>query len=250
MVGLSETALAVPVAAGGAPLREAYQPLPDPNPRSIAPAAYAYVKEVLDSRYRANMIGRFEAALAEATGTAYATTAANCTAAIHIVVGALQYLGRLNVGDEVLVSPLTDYGSVMGVVAQGCIPVFPDVDPNTGNITGATVRAALAGRPRVRALIAVHFYGLLCPMDDLLEAAREHDLIIIEDVRQAPLAPYRSADGRVRRAGSMGYAGCFSFEGEKHISADHGGAITTNDQALIEACREFNWMRGASVKPG
>jgi perosamine synthetase len=224
---------------GGRPVRAKENPFPGVFPRRIAPEAMENLRAVIESGFTLDLESKFEAALADACGVKYAVAVANCTAAVHTAIAAL----NLNPGDEVIVSPISDYGSVAGVIAQGLIPVFPDVDPRTGNITAEEIARKIT--PRTRAIIAVHFYGLLCDMDPIVDLGREHKLFVIEDVCQAPLATY---NGRV--AGGLADAGCFSFDAEKHLSTDHGGAITTNNREFAEACRKFALMRGAVNVPG
>jgi len=233
----------IPALEGGLPVRPKDRPFPGVFPRAIPDAAFENVRAVLESGFTLNMIARFEQAFAEACGARFAVATANCTAAVHTVVGALQLLGRLEPGDEVLISPISDYGSVAGAVAQGCIPVFPDVDLRTGLVTAETLERAI--RPRCRAVIVVHFYGMVCDMDPILALARRRGLTVIEDCCQAPLADYRG-----RKTGTLADAGCFSFDAEKHLSADHGGAITTDDPELAAACRRFAIDRGAVLRPG
>ncbi len=233
---------AKPAVAGGTPVRGREHPLPQVFPREIPPEAYENVKAVLDSGLTSNAIRRFEDELAAATGTKYAVALANCTAALHALIGGLE----IGPGDEVVVSPITDFGSVAGVVAQGAIPIFPDVDVRTGNVTAETIEKVLS--PRTSAIIAVHFYGLLCPMDEIVALARRHHILLIEDVCQAPLARYQGQQVQ-GRAGSLADVGAFSFDAEKHLTADHGGAITTNSKEIADKVRLFALSRGAVSYP-
>ena len=188
---------------------------------------------MLDDGFTTDTISEFESAFAAACVSRQAIALANCTSAIHTVIGAL----GLGPGDEVIVSPITDYGSVAGVFAQGANAVFPDVDYHTGNITAATIEPVVT--ERTRAIIAVHFYGLLCEMDPIVALARDRNLILIEDVCQAPFAKYKG-----QMAGTMGHVGCFSLDAEKHVSTDHGGVVITDDDELAAKIRHFGQQRG------
>jgi dTDP-4-amino-4,6-dideoxygalactose transaminase len=141
------------------------------------------------------------------------------------------------------VSAISDYGSVAGVLWQNALPVFADCDEQTGNVTAEALRAAIT--PRTRAIVCVHFYGLVCDMDTIVALARERGLPLIEDACQTPLAEYKG-----RKAGSMGTAGAFSFDAEKHLSTDHGGALITDDDAVAAAARKFALLRGSETVPG
>jgi dTDP-4-amino-4,6-dideoxygalactose transaminase len=224
---------------GGTPVRGKENPLPGVFPREIAPNVRRYVEEVLASGFTSNHTTRFEKAFAEACGTKHAVGIDNCTSAVHTAVAA----AGVEPGDHVVVSAISDYGSVAGVLWQNALPVFADVDIRTGNVTAETIAAAIT--PRTRAIIAVHFYGLMCDMDPIVALARERGLTLIEDACQTPLAEYKG-----KKAGAMGTAGCFSFDAEKHFSTDHGGAMITDDDALAEAARKFALGRGAVPVPG
>jgi perosamine synthetase len=224
---------------GGTPIRGKENPLPGLFPREIGPNVHRYVEEVLASGFTSDHTARFERAFAGACGSNHALGLDNCTSAIHTAVAAV----GVEPGDHVVVSAISDYGSVAGILWQNALPVFADCDLRTGNVTAETVAAAIT--PRTRAIVVVHFYGLLCNMDPILDLARERGLPLIEDACQVTLAEYKG-----RMAGSMGTAGCFSFDGEKHLSTDHGGALISNDDALDAAARKFAIMRGSEPVPG
>ena len=219
---------------GGRPVRGDDNPLPGVFPRDIPPRSRRELQRVVDEGFTSNSIERFETEFAAACGVKHAVALANCTSAIHGVVAAL----GLGPSDEVIVSPITDFGSVGGVISQGAKPVFPDVDRRTGNVTAEHIEKVVTSRSK--AIIAVHFYGLLCDLDPIVEVARKHNLILIEDVCQATLAEYKG-----RPAGSIGDVGCFSFDAEKHLSTDHGGMAITDDQHLADRIRFIGQNRGA-----
>src|SRR5262249_3012594 len=213
---------------GGTPIRGKENPRPGLFPRDPGPNVRRYVEEVLASGFTSDHTARFERAWAAACGTKHAVGIDNCTSAIHTAIAAV----GVEPGDHVVVSAISDYGSVAGVLWQNALPVFADCDLCRGNGTSEQIAAAIT--PRTRAIIVVHFYGLMCDMDPIVRLARERGLPLIEDACQTPLAEYKG-----RKAGSMGTAGCFSFDAEKHFSTDHGGAVITNDDAFAEGARTF-----------
>jgi dTDP-4-amino-4,6-dideoxygalactose transaminase len=146
-------------------------------------------------------------------------------------------------GDEIIVSPITDYGTIMGLLKQHYIPVFADTAPSTVNLSAETIAPLITGR--TRAILAVHKTGLICDMDPIVALARKHDLVVIEDVCQAVFGRYK---GRI--AGTLGDAAGFSFDSEKTLGSDVGGCLVTNDDALAERARFLGQSRGAEVKPG
>lgn len=139
------------------------------------------------------------------------------TASLHIAVAAL----RLKPGDEVIVSPITDMGSVIGIIYQQGVPVFADLDPRTYNLDPAAVRRAIT--PKTRAIMAIHLVGNPCDMTALLAIAREHNLIVIEDCAQSWGSRHQGTP-----VGLMGDFGCYSFNDFKHIACGDGGMVGTN----------------------
>ncbi|HBN83528.1 MAG TPA: hypothetical protein DDZ89_06745, partial [Clostridiales bacterium] len=146
-------------------------------------------------------------------------------------------------GDEIIVSPITDYGTIQGLVCENYIPVFADTDENSINMSAATIEKCIT--PRTRAILVVHKTGLICDMDPILELAKKNNLVVYEDVCQAVFGKYKG-----RYAGTMGLAAGFSFDGEKTMGSDTGGCIITNDDELANRARYMGQSRGAKTLPG
>ena len=221
------------------PIRGPENPLPSVYPRKISARAKDFLEEVLESGFTSNMVPRFEKAFAEACGVSHAVAVTNCTAACHASLAVCD----LKPGDEVIVSAITDYGSVMGILVENCVPVFADVDVFTGNTTAEEIAKVIT--PRSRAIVLVYFYGLMIDLEPIVKLARKHNLVLIEDCCQTPLADYKG-----KKAGSFGDMGCFSLYAEKHLSSDGGGVIVTNNEYLAERLRRFAILRGSVGKPG
>lgn len=133
-------------------------------------------------------------------------------------------------GDEVLTTPYTFFATAGAISHAGAVPVFVDVDERDFNIDVNALEAALASRPRIRAVIPVHLFGGCADMDPILAAASRRGVPVIEDAAQAIGAEYKG-----RRAGSMGAAGCFSFFPSKNLGGyGDGGMLTTSDPALAD----------------
>jgi dTDP-4-amino-4,6-dideoxygalactose transaminase len=143
------------------------------------------------------------------------------SASLHIAVAALQ----LPPGAEIITSPVTDMGSVIGILFQQCVPVFADIDPHTYNLDPADVRRRITSK--TRALMVVHLAGNPSDLDALLAVAREHHLRVIEDCAQAWGACHRG-----RPVGLFGDLACYSLNEFKHISCGDGGIVGTNDERL------------------
>ena len=167
----------------------------------------------------------FEKEFAAWSGVAHAVALANGTLALDV---ALKALG-VGPGDEVVVTPRTFIASISCVVNAGAVPVFADVEADSGNISALTIAAVLS--PRTKAVVCVHLAGWPCDMDPIMALAAAHGLKVIEDCAQAHGALYKG-----RPVGSIGHVGAWSFCQDKIMSTGgEGGMVTTNDEALWRA---------------
>ena len=224
---------------GAEALKDAVGELPNPFPRTVGPNAMKYLQEVVDSGLTADMIGRFEKAFADAHGVAHCIATPGCTPALAVLAAALGF----EPGDEIIVSPITDYGTVQGLISQNYIPVFADTESGTVNLGPATVEACITDR--TRGILVVHKTGIICDMDPINALAEEHGLVVYEDACQAVLGKYRG-----RLAGTLGLAGAFSFDSEKTMGSDVGGCVITDDGDLAERMRFIGHSRGAQMEAG
>jgi dTDP-4-amino-4,6-dideoxygalactose transaminase len=138
-----------------------------------------------------------------------------------------------NIGpsDEVITTPYSFFATAGAIARLGATPVFVDIDPTTYNIDPAQIAAKITKKTRV--IMPVHLYGQMADMDPIMESAREHKLIVVEDAAQAIGAEYKG-----RRAGSIGHYGCFSFFPSKNLgAAGDGGMIVTNDAQRADKLR-------------
>ena len=173
---------------------------------------------------------KFESEFADWVGVKHAVALSNGTVALELALRALD----ISVGEEVIVTPRSFFGSASSIVAVGASPVFADVDWNSQNITADTIRAQLTDK--TRAVICVHLAGMPCDMEPIQSLAAEHDLKIIEDCAQAHGAEYRG-----KKIGGIGHVAAWSFCQDKIMTTGgEGGMITTNDDEL--------WSRAWSLK--
>ncbi|MEW6230490.1 MAG: aminotransferase class V-fold PLP-dependent enzyme, partial [Bacillota bacterium] len=121
------------------------------------------------------------------------------TAAIHVALASL----GVGVGDEVITSPITDWGTVIGILYQGSVPIFADVDPHTYNLDPGSVEARITQKTRI--ILVVHLAGNPCDMDGIMALARKYGLRVVEDCAQSYLCRYKD-----QLAGTFGDFGCFS----------------------------------------
>ncbi len=171
-------------------------------------------------------VSEFEQSFAAYQHSAYGISAFNGTVTIE---AALTVLG-IGAGDEVIVPAISFISTATAVARVGAIPVFVDIDPDTFNIDPQRVSRAIS--PRSKALVAVHFGGLMCDMGALETVCARHGLILLEDAAHAQGSEW---DGR--RAGSFGIAGSFSFQNGKVLSAGEGGLLVTSDERFASSAR-------------
>jgi dTDP-4-amino-4,6-dideoxygalactose transaminase len=182
---------------------------------------------------------KFEAEFAAFAGCKYGVALANGTVALELALACTvnspaSVPGPTEGGaGEVITASRTFVASASCAVMRGLKPVMADVDRDSQNITADTIRAALT--PRTKAIIAVHLAGWACDMDPILELAREHGLLVIEDCAQAHGATYKG-----RPVGSMGDVAAFSFCQDKIMTTGgEGGMLVTNNESIWERAWSF-----------
>jgi dTDP-4-amino-4,6-dideoxygalactose transaminase len=176
-----------------------------------------------------NETREFEKEFASWCGTTHAVALANGTLALDV---ALKALG-VGPGDEVVVTPRTFIASISCVVNAGAVPVFADVEQDSGNISARTIAKVLS--PMTKAVVCVHLAGWPCDMHPIMELAAERGFAVIEDCAQAHGALYKG-----QSVGSIGHVGAWSFCQDKIMTTGgEGGMVTTNDETLWRAMWSF-----------
>ena len=174
---------------------------------------------------------QFENDFAEYCGTKYAIGVANGLDALILTLRAWKELGKLNVGDEVIVPSNTYIASILAITANDLVPVLVEPNIDSFNIDPIEIENAITNK--TKAILPVHLYGQLADMPAIIEIAKRHNLLILEDSAQAHGA---SIDGK--KAGNWGDASAFSFYPGKNLGAlGDAGAVTTNDSELAETLR-------------
>jgi perosamine synthetase len=163
-------------------------------------------------------------------GVKYSVATSSGTAALHVAMGA----AGITVGDEVITSPITDQGTLIGILYQNAIPVFADLEPNSYNMDPRSIEERIT--PKTKAIVVVHLTGNPCDMDPIMDIARRHKLKVIEDCAQAYLTRYKG-----KLVGTIGDYGCFSTNDFKHISTGDGGMVLVNsgEEADYETTHAF-----------
>jgi dTDP-4-amino-4,6-dideoxygalactose transaminase len=190
----------------------------------------AEIAEVVDS-LRSGWLGtgpkvaRFEDLFRRYTGAEHAIAISSCTAALHLCPIA----AGIGPGSEVITTAMTFVATANAIVHAGAVPILTDCDRRTGLMDPERVEAAVT--PRTRAIIPVHLYGRPCA-DGLMDIARRHDLVVIEDAAHAIEASYRG-----RKIGTIGHMTAFSFYVTKNMTTGEGGMVTTASPSLAESIR-------------
>jgi len=172
-------------------------------------------------------VGEFEEEFSSFCGAKYGVAVNSGTSALHLALLA----AGVGPGDEVITVPCTFVATVAAIVYTGAKPVFVDVDAVTYTMDPAQVEAAIT--PRTKAILPVHLYGNPVDMDPIIDIARRHGVLVIEDAAQAHGAEYKG-----RRCGSLGEMGCFSFYPGKNLGAyGEGGMVTTDNPEVVKKIR-------------
>ena len=197
--------------------------------QSIKPEIDAAIARVLDSCQfvLGSEVAGFEQEFATYCGTTECIALNSGTSALHLALLA----AGVGAGDEVITVPFTFVASVAAIIYAGARPVLVDIDPRSFTMDPAAVEAAIT--PRTKAILPVHLYGQPADMDPIMEVARRHGLVVIEDAAQAHGAKYKG-----RAVGSIGDLACFSFYPGKNLGAyGEGGAVTTSNEKYAQTVR-------------
>ncbi len=147
----------------------------------------------------------------------------SCTAALEMAAILLD----IDADDEVIIPSYTFVSTANAFVLRGGVPVFVDIRQDTLNIDETLIEAAIT--TKTKAIVPVHYAGVACEMDTIMDIANRHHLLVIEDAAQGVLATYKGTT-----LGSIGHLGCYSFHETKNIISGEGGALLINDLALVE----------------
>ncbi len=170
------------------------------------------------------------------TGAKKALLTHSCTAALEMAA----ILADIQPGDEVIMPSYTFVSTANAFVLRGGVPVFVDIRPDTLNIDETLIEAAITSR--TKAIVPVHYAGVACEMDTIMDIALRHNLLVIEDAAQGIMSTYKG-----KPLGSIGHLGAYSFHETKNIISGEGGALLVNDERFVERAemiREKGTNRG------
>lgn len=161
--------------------------------------------------------------LEQRTGSRKALLTHSCTAALEMAA----ILADIQPGDEVIMPSYTFVSTANAFVLRGGVPVFVDIRSDTLNLDETKIEAAIT--PRTRAIVPVHYAGVACEMDTIMDIAHRHNLLVIEDAAQGVMSTYKG-----KALGAIGHLGTLSFHETKNIISGEGGALLINDPVLAE----------------
>ena len=187
---------------------------------------FGYIREAIENRHLSGngpFAGRCAAWLEERIGCGRAFLTGSGTAALEMAA----MLAGVGPGDEVIMPSFTFVTTASSVAMRGATPVFVDIRPDTLNLDETRIEAAIT--PRTRAIMPVHYAGVGCAMDPIMELAAAHGLVVVEDAAQGLMSTYGG-----RPLGGFGQAACLSFHETKNVVCGEGGALLTNDDSWIE----------------
>ncbi|MGV3686360.1 MAG: DegT/DnrJ/EryC1/StrS family aminotransferase [Daejeonella sp.] len=170
-------------------------------------------------------VATFEKEYAKLMGTEFCIGTGSGTQALATCVEAMD----IGPGDEVITSPYTDFGTVSAVLTSRALPVLVDLDRASYQLDAALIEKKI--NKNTKAIIPVHMMGMPCEMDKIMAIAKKHNLKVIEDACQANFGRYQG-----KQLGTIGDIGCFSFQASKQIACGEGGAIISNNAALMDEC--------------
>lgn len=214
---------------GGQPVRN--NPLPGDD-RLMGDEEIEALTQVIRSgqlgRHGGSTVRELESQFAKIYGVEHAIAVSSGSAAVHTAIATI----NPDPGDEIITTPCSDFGTILGILYQNAIPVFADLDPSTLCLDPNSVESKITDR--TRAILVVHLFGGLADLDALQKIAARHNLPLIEDCAQAQLSEYHG-----RLAGTIGDIGCFSFNNTKHLNCGEGGIVITNNEAFAARARLF-----------
>ncbi|PQA96356.1 dTDP-4-amino-4,6-dideoxygalactose transaminase [Chryseobacterium piscicola] len=163
----------------------------------------------------------------------------SCTDALEMAA----MLANIGTADEVIIPSYTFVSTALAFVRQGAKIIFADSYKDNPNIDAAKIEGLIT--PKTKAIVVVHYAGIACDMEKIMDIAERHQLIVIEDAAQAIDSFYTFSDGRKKALGSIGHFGAFSFHETKNIISGEGGMLTINDEQYIDRA-EVIWEKGTN----
>lgn len=199
----------------------------------ISPDAHLYVSKVLESTFlsEGKLVNEFEHQLSKELGLVNPVTVNSGSSALHLAL----VLAGIKPGDEVICPAQTFVASALVILQERAVPVFADIQYETGNIEPASIESKITAK--TKAIMPVHWGGYPCDMDEITAIAKKHNLTVIEDAAHSLGATYKG-----RPIGTISDFTCFSFQAIKHLTTGDGGAICCPDNTLAHNAVVRRWF--------
>lgn len=208
------------------------KPTPYGSGKRFGQTELDYLTEALDQNtlfyHSGKMTQRMLDKFCQLIDVPFANAVSSGTAAIHTALAAAD----ITLGDEVIISPITDTGTAIGILAQNAVPVFADIDPDSYLMTPELVEKQIT--EYTKAIVVIHLTGNPCDMDGFINLAKKYQLKVIEDCAQA-----WGAKCKGKSVGTFGDFGCYSLNDFKHIGCGDGGIVCTNDETNYRTAHAF-----------
>ena len=204
---------------------------------------YEYVRQAVENQKicgDGEYTKKCNAWIEERTGAGKCLLTTSCTHATELAA----LLCNIRPGDEVIMPAYTFVSTADAFVLRGAVPVFVDIRPDTMNIDETLIEDAIT--EKTKAIVPVHYAGVACDMDTIMQIARRHNLKVVEDAAQGVMASYKG-----RALGTIGDFGCYSFHETKNFSMGEGGALVINDPETVtkaEILREKGTNRASFLR--
>ncbi|GAB3009577.1 3-amino-5-hydroxybenzoate synthase [Cyclobacterium sediminis] len=180
-------------------------------------------------RLNGQAVASFEEAYKNLSGAKHCLAVSSGTSALYTAMGALD----IGPGDDVIIPVYTFVATYNVVVLNYALPRFVDTDIESFQIEANQIEQAIS--PQTKVIMPVHIGGSPADLDTILELGKKHDIPIVEDACQAPMAEWRG-----EKVGTLGLAGAISFQSSKNLTSGEGGALLTNDKEFAESCYDFH----------
>jgi perosamine synthetase len=190
-----------------------------------------YVLDALNSSWISGgeYLNKLENSFAELFAKKYALLTSNGTTALHLIYLSLGF----KEDDEIIIPGFAFLAAANIAIQMKLKPVFAEVDPQTWCLTASAIEKKITGK--TKAIVAIHTYGNVCPMDEIMQLAKRHDLLVIEDCAEALFSKYNN-----QYCGTFGHINCFSFQATKTITTGEGGLVVTDDETIYQRMKLYH----------
>jgi perosamine synthetase len=190
-----------------------------------------YVQDALNSSWFSGgeYLNKLENSFAKLFDKKYVLLTSNGTTALHLIYLSLGF----KEDDEIIIPGFAFMAAANIALQMKLKPVFAEVDPQTWCLTASTIEKNITSK--TKAIVPIHTYGNVCPMDEIMQLAKRHNLLVIEDCAEALFSKYNN-----QYCGTFGHINCFSFQATKTITTGEGGLVVTDDETIYQKMKLYH----------